>query len=328
MTHDPAAVAATPLPRPPAPTSVSAEAQEFLAVASTFDSSGAAYPDLEDTDGWLALVEQMDGLTRGFYQRALPSEEALERELIDVAGVPTYALRPTGVERGAEGPIFVDLHGGALCFGGGELAWMAAAASAVARPGVTWSPDYRMPPLHPFPAALDDSLAVYREAVRAVGPERVVVSGTSAGGNLAAAVLLRAREEGIAMPAGLVLLSPEVDLTESGDTFRANFGIDFLRPVMEINKLYAAGQDLAHPHLSPLFGDHRGFPRTFLQSGTRDIFLSNTVRMHRSLHQAGVEAELHVFEAMPHGSFSGVTPEDDEVRALARAFERECLGLG
>ncbi|MGN6620152.1 MAG: alpha/beta hydrolase, partial [Sphingomonas sp.] len=82
------------------------------------------------------------------------------------------------------------------------------------------------------------------------------------------------------------------------------------------------GADLADPYLSPLFGDLRGFPPTFLQTGTRDLFLSNTVRMHRTLRKADVEAELHVFEAMPHGGFMGGTPEDYEVEAEIRRFIR------
>ena len=76
--------------------------------------------------------------------------------------------------------------------------------------------------------------------------------------------------------------------------------------------LYAGDHDLTDPYLSPLFGDFTGFPPTFLQAGTRDLFLSNTVRLHRKLRAAGVEAELHVCEAMPHGGFFGA-PEDAEI---------------
>ncbi|MGH7823320.1 MAG: alpha/beta hydrolase fold domain-containing protein, partial [Candidatus Binatia bacterium] len=83
--------------------------------------------------------------------------------------------------------------------------------------------------------------------------------------------------------------------------------------------LYANGHDLSHPYLSPLFGDVSGFPPTFLQSGTRDLFLSNTARMHRKLRSAGVDAELHVFEAMPHGGFGGA-PEDVEIIVEVQRF--------
>ena len=149
----------------------------------------------------------------------------------------------------------------------------------------------------------------------------IVVGGGSAGGNLAAALLVRAKDEGLPMPAALVLITPEVDLTESGDSFRTNLGVDnVLGPLTELNLLYANGHDLAHPYLSPLFADVTGFPPTFVQAGTRDLFLSNAVRMHRKLRAAGVDAELHVFEAMPHGGFGGLAPEDFEVKAELRRF--------
>jgi len=123
------------------------------------------------------------------------------------------------------------------------------------------------------------------------------------------------------MPAALVLATPEVDLTESGDSFQTNREADnVLASLREVNLLYANGHDLADPYLSPLFGDVSGFPATFLQAGTRDLFLSNTVRMHRKLRATGVEAELHVFEAMPHGGFGGTSPEDREVSTEIRGF--------
>jgi acetyl esterase/lipase len=201
-----------------------------------------------------------------------------------------------------------------------------ASGGALARRMVTWAVDYRMPPLHPYPAALDDCITVYRRALADRAPADIVVGGGSAGGNLAAALLLRAKDEGLPMPAALVLISPEVDLTESGDSFHTNLGVDHvLGSLMHVNLLYANGHDLADPYLSPLFGDVTGFPPTFLQTGTRDLFLSNTVRMHRKLRAAGVDAELHVFEAMPHGGFGGA-PEDLEIATEARRFVDRHVG--
>src|SRR3546814_2342198 len=88
------------------------------------------------------------------------------------------------------------------------------------------SVDYRMPPDHPFPAGLDDCVAVYRALLTEYGADAIVIGGSSAGGNLAAATILKARDEGLSLPAGAVLLSPEVDLTEGGDSFSTNLGID------------------------------------------------------------------------------------------------------
>ncbi len=123
------------------------------------------------------------------------------------------------------------------------------------------------------------------------------------------------------MPAALVLVSPEADLTESGDTFSTNRGVDYVivQGVPDLIALYADGHDLEDPNLSPVFGEFTGFPPTLLQSGTRDILLSNTVRLHRRLRAAGVDAELHVWEAMPHGGFFGA-PEDDEIVVEIQRF--------
>ena len=131
-----------------------------------------------------------------------------------------------------------------------------------------WSVDYRMAPDHPYPAALDDCMAAYRSLLAERAPHEIVVSGGSAGGNLAAALILRARDEGLPMPAGVILGTPEIDLTESGDSFHTNLGVDpGLRSLMPINMLYADGHDLTHPYLSPLFGDLTGFPPTILTTG-------------------------------------------------------------
>ena len=120
---------------------------------------------------------------------------------------------------------------------------------------------------------------------------------------------------------GLVLSTPEVDLTESGGSFQTNLGVDtVLQHLMPINELYAAGHDLAHPYLSPLFADLTGFPPTILTTGTRDMLLSDTVRMHRALRSAGVDAELHVTEAGGHGGFFGMAPEDHAIEAEIRRF--------
>jgi monoterpene epsilon-lactone hydrolase len=224
------------------------------------------------------------------------------------------------------GCAYLDFHGGALVVGGGDACKAQARMHADQHGAICYGVDYRMPPEHPYPAALDDALAAYRYVLEQHAPSSIVVSGRSAGGNLAAAMLLRGQDEGLPMPAGLVLLSPEVDLTESGDSFQVNQMVDVVLPgsLMRNNLLYANGADLAHPYLSPLFGELAGFPPTFLQSGTRDLFLSNAVRMHRALRRVNVNAELHVFEGMPHGGFQGNTREDQDLAAEVSRFANDC----
>ncbi|MGS2644660.1 alpha/beta hydrolase fold domain-containing protein [Streptosporangium sp. LJ11] len=302
----------------PIPAHLSKAAREFLTQPPP--TQAPSLPEREDTDGWLRLVERTDGYIRAWLaDRALPSPVAAQDT--QVAGVHTYVLRAEGDTATDKGPIYLDIHGGALLYGGGDLCAHSCAETALNTGMTTWSIDYRMPPLHLYPAALDDCLAVYQALLKVRDPADVFVGGASAGGNLAAALLVRAKDEGLPMPAALVLRTPEVDLTESGDSFHTNAGIDnVLSSLREVNELYANGYDLSHPYLSPLFADLSGFPPTFLQSGTRDLFLSNTVRMHRKLLWAGVEAELHVFEAMPHGGFGGTSPEDAELAAAVRDF--------
>jgi epsilon-lactone hydrolase len=301
-------------PTPPVPTSVSEAAQAFLA---TSPPARRETPALDDTEGWLEhgklgdeyLVERLGGI-----------ELPVQCEDTEIAGVHTYVIRGNDVADDLSTPIYLDIHGGALIVGSGEVCRLMCSSAAPSTGMIHWAVDYRMPPLHPYPASLDDCMAVYRALLQARDPQDIFVGGGSAGGNLAAALTVRATDEGLPMPAGLVLISPEVDLTESGDSFTTNLGIDnVLGPLMETNLLYANGHDLAHPYLSPLFADVTGFPPTFLQAGTRDLFLSNTVRMHRKLRDAGVDAELHVWEGMPHGGFGGA-PEDIEVRIELRRF--------
>ncbi|GAA1110802.1 hypothetical protein GCM10009668_34540 [Nocardioides dubius] len=312
-----------PEPRPqfPPPSSISAEAQAVLAVSGGFALQ--PHPALDDIAGWERWVEASDGpLTKmlGGYQL---SDDVMRRTEFEIDGVTTHVLHPVGVPDDA--PVVVELHGGGLILCGGELSWKITAARAAERQAITWVPDYRMPPHHRFPVALDDCLAVYRRALAERDPSRIAVSGASAGGNLAAALMLRAKDDGLPLPAALILMTPELDLTESGDTFATLLGIDQLGLLAAVNELYADGQDLTHPYLSPLFGDVTGFPPTFLQSGTRDLYLSNTVRMHRKLLDAGVPVELRVMEAGLHGGFGGRTPEDRVINADMLAFLAEHL---
>jgi epsilon-lactone hydrolase len=303
----------------PVPTSVSEQAQQFLGI-DMFGGAGRLVPG--DIAGWRALIKETDELLVAVMgARVEHLRSSVESR--SVGGVPVFVVTPDGVDESRDTqPIYLDIHGGSLLMGGGKACEVMARRMAAQVQMQTWSVDYRMPPDHPYPAAMDDVIAVYRGLLDVREPERIVVGGGSAGGNLAAALMLRARDEGLALPAALILLTPEVDLTESGDSFQTNLGIDnvLTESLAASITLYAGDHDLRHPYVSPLFGDLTApFPPTFLQAGTRDLFLSNTVRMHRKLRQGGVDAQLHIFEAMPHGGFFGA-PEDDELTDEIRRF--------
>jgi acetyl esterase/lipase len=251
----------------------------------------------------------------------------LSTRLETIGGVPVHVVTPAEIDD-EDDTVYFEVHGGAFTMGFGDACRAMAKVTASQVRMRVWGVDYRTPPDAPHPAPLDDCMAAYRGLLEDHDPARVVVGGQSAGGNLAAALILRARDEGLPLPAALVLLTPEADLTESGDSFATLLGIDpvLTESLADSIALYAAGHDLTDPYLSPLFGAlEPPFPPTLLQAGTRDLFLSNAVRMHRKLRAAGVEAELHVFEAMPHGGFFGA-PEDDELGDEVRRFVQAHLG--
>ncbi len=301
------------------PASVSEQAQQFLAMDMFGGDSGS--PDLADVEGWRTMIRERDALLVAAIGPHVKHLDSTVR-VSSVGEVPVFVVTPDGTSDDPDQPVFLDIHGGGLIMGGGEACRVMALKAATTVQMRTWSVDYRMPPDHPYPAALDDCMEVYAALLETHRPERIVVGGGSAGGNLAAALVLRARDEGIPLPGALILLTPEVDLTESGDTFQTNLGIDSVltSSLADSIALYADGQDLTNPYLSPLFGDlTMPFPPTLLQSGTRDMFLSNTVRMHRKLRSGGVDAELHVFEAMPHGGFWD-SPEDKDLAREVRRF--------
>jgi acetyl esterase/lipase len=313
----------------PFPKSISPQAQAYLEGRVTPDgvplSALRPHPALDDFAGWMAQKASVNDMIVQILSGA-GGDLRSTVETIVLNGAVVHLATPA--EPPADDRAYLDIHGGGLVHGGGEPCRLGARTRADQHGVRAYAVDYRMPPEHPYPAALDDCMAAYRALLDRYAPQNIIIGGGSAGGNLAAATVLRARDEGLPPPAALVLTTPELDLTESGDTFETNRLLDVMlsRPLMTSNLLYAAGHDLAHPYLSPLFGDFtKGFPPTFLQAGTRDLFLSNTVRMHRALRRAGVPVELHVFEGMPHGGFMNA-PEDLELAAEISRFVAEHWG--
>ena len=169
------------------------------------------------------------------------------------------------------------------------------------------SVDYRMPPDHPYPAALDDAMTVWKAAAKMAAPKNMAIFGSSAGGNLTLAMILRAKQDNLPLPGAIAPGTPMSDLTcrrlvpHQRDARQRPGGAR--RQLRQRAALYTNGRDLKDPMLSPVYGDMRGFPPTILTSGTRDLLLSSTVRVHRKLRQAGVEAVLQVFEGQSHAHY-------------------------
>jgi acetyl esterase/lipase len=247
-----------------------------------------------------------------------------------IGGVNAFIVTPNDIPEANRNRLLVHVHGGGYVFFPGESGTREAILMAAYGKFKIISIDYRMPPDHPYPAAMDDAMAVWKEVVKTSDPKKMAIFGTSTGGGMTLAMVLRARKEGLPLPAATAPGTPWSDMTKTGDTFFTNEMADNILVsndgwLGDAAKLYANGTDLKDPQLSPVYGDYAGFPPTILTSGTRDLFLSNTARVHRKLRQAGVVSDLHVFEGQSHAQYAGdaYAPETKEhFGELAAFFDR------
>jgi acetyl esterase/lipase len=250
-----------------------------------------------------------------------------------IDGVKAYIVAPETIPPENRNRLLVHVHGGCYASFAGESGTAEAIYMAGFGKFKIISVDYRTPPDHPYPAALDDAMTVWKAAVKMADPKNMAIFGSSAGGALTLSMVLRAKQDGLPLPAAIAPGTPMSDLTGSGDSFRANAMVDNVLVAYGANcdkraALYADGHNLKDPMLSPLFGDMHGFPPTILTSGTRDLLLSNTVRVHRKLRQAGVEAVLEVYEGQAHAQYyrDVTAPETKEAFAEIAQFFDKHLG--
>jgi len=238
------------------------------------------------------------------------------------AGVPCRIFTPKQVAPGAAERLLINFHGGGFRLDSGSYSENIPIAVLTGVRVV--SALYRMAPEHKFPAAVDDALAVYKDALKTHDPKRIVIYGTSAGGILAAQLLARLRAEKLPMPAAAGLFTMIADWTVPGDS-EASFVAKGFTAASSM-KSYSGDHDLADPLMSPLYDDLSAYPRALLIAGTRDELLSHTVRFHLALLAAGVDARLAVFEAMPHAHWAYIdAPEADQAFELMARFFKEAL---
>jgi acetyl esterase/lipase len=304
----------------PEPSAVSEQARVYL--RTPFWAGDRERLDPDDIEGWKAAIEQTNAMFAPLAQ-AMREQADVDVEQARIGGVTVYVATPRRLAPESQGRGHVYIHGGGWAFMGGEVVAGQTALQAHRLGLKTYGVDYRVPPEHRYPAALDDCVAVYRELLKDYAGGDIVISGGSAGGNLTAATALMARDLGLEPPAAIALLTPATDGSLQSDSMATNDQLCILKNAVmsEFWAVYAGGRDRTDPYLSPVFGDFsRGYPPTLLQTGTRDLLLSDTVRMHRALRAAGITAELHVWEAMPHGGFGGSAPEDAEIVEEMKAF--------
>ncbi len=295
---------------------------------------GAPYPSFfnaapKDTASWKELISQWTAPVIAVIP-ALKEKLGVDVETTKIAGVKVFILTPKNFHSSNKDRLLMHLHGGAYVFGAGETALPEAIFLASFGGYKVVSVDYRMPPDFPYPAAMDDAMAVWKELIKTNKPTNMAVFGASTGGAMTLALVHRAKAEKVPLPAAIAPGTPWADIAKIGDTYETNEWIDNVivtwdGMVSKAALLYAAGHDLKDPQLSPIYGDFSGFPPAILTTGTRDLFLSNTVRTHRKLRRAGVVADLNVYEGQSHAQygFSSGAPETKEAFTdIAKFFDR------
>ncbi|MBO0752463.1 MAG: alpha/beta hydrolase, partial [Bradyrhizobiaceae bacterium] len=275
--------------------------------------------DPKTAEEWKALIRKLADAGRE-QRRAVREKLGVTMEEGVIGGVKVFTLTPKEIRPENRGRLLVHVHGGGYVYNPGEAGTPEGVMMAAYGGFKVVSIDYRMPPDFPYPAAIDDAIAVWREVVKTTDPRRMAIFGTSTGGGMTLAMILRAKAENLPLPAAIAPATPWSDLTETGDTYKTNEWLDnvlvsYNGYLARAAKLYANGHDLKEPLLSPIYGDFTGFPPAILTSGTRDLFLSLTVLTHRKLRRAGIEAELQVYEGMSHAQFNfdADAPETKEV---------------
>ncbi len=273
--------------------------------------------------GWMPIGIQRFWL-RVMSVSSLPPR-GTRAEIMDMNGVS--AERVTTPQ--SDGRVVLYLHGGGYCVGSCDTHRALAAHIARAAGATSYVPEYRLAPEHPHPAALDDALTAYRWLLsQKFKPAQIAIGGDSAGGGLAVATALAIRDAGLPQPAALILISPWVDLTLSGDSAKTRAARD---PMLSHSIgalwswLYLGTHPANHPLCSPLFANLAGLPPMLIQVGSEEILLSDSQRLEQRAQSAGVKVQAHLYDKMWHDFqvHAGVLRDSDAAIAEIGAFIKQ-----
>jgi acetyl esterase/lipase len=193
--------------------------------------------------------------------------------------------------------------------------------------------DYRLAPEHPHPAAVEDSVTAYRWLLaQGIAPGHIAISGDSAGGGLCIATALKLRDEGLALPAAIVPLSPWTDMQGTGETMQTRADVDMIvtpEAIAQLSQVFLAGGDPLDPYASPHYADVKGLPATYIQVGDEEVLLDDALRFAAKAKQAGVDIKIDVFPEMQHvfQIAAGNMPEANDAIGKIGAWLKPRLGL-
>ena len=230
----------------------------------------------------------------------------LPNTLVDdkIASVPVHIVTPEDMPEANKDKVLLCLHGGGFNSDSGSYTESIPLAGYTKIKVVAVL--YRLAPESPFPAAVDDSVAVYKELLKTYKPDHIIIYGTSAGAILTAEVAVKLKQLGLPQPAALGIFSGMGDFARPGDStaiyaLRGFSGhLDPPDPSKHDGGAYPGSTDLKDPVLSPIYADLHGLPPTLFITSGRDILLSGTSNLHRAFLRAGIDARLVVFDALPH----------------------------
>lgn len=248
----------------------------------------------------------------------------------NIAGVPVRVITPLSTPANKRNRVLINVHGGGFNSDSGSLTETIPIANLTQTKVIAVL--YRLAPEHPFPAAVDDTVAVYKQLLKTYKPQSIGLYGTSAGAILTGEVAVKLRQLGLPLPAALGVFSGMGDFSRVGDSqalFALNGLSGPLTPPAKKSPLnpYTGSCNLKDPVLSPLFADLKGMPPTLFITSTRDLLLSGTAILDRAFLRAGDEAQLVVFEALPHAFWNNPDlPESKEADRIMAGFFDKHLG--
>jgi epsilon-lactone hydrolase len=299
----------------PVPATISPEAQKVLA---RVESDAAVPQTLEQrralTDKWQTGVGEAS-------KKLYPVNIAADL----IAGVPVRVVTPLNIAPEKRDRVLINLHGGGFNSDSGSLSETIPIANLTGTKVIAVL--YRLAPEHPFPAGVDDAVAVYKELMKTYEPGHIGIYGTSAGAILTAEVTVKLKQLKLPLPAATGIFSGLGDLGHAGDSIRLyalngfSGHLDDPNPNNRGSKEYTGSTPLNDPVLSPVNADLSGFPPTLFITSGRDLLLSGTTILHRAYLHAGVDAQLVVFEALPHAFWNNPSlPESKEADQLMAGF--------
>lgn len=305
------------------PLTISKEAQKELAAIYASRAYARVFPDADDLDGWKATHDAAEETSRPANDKAVADNKVTVTELT-LGGVPVLDIRPEGWED--DGKVLVYTHGGAYTLFSARTTMRTAAPMARVTGRRIISVDYTTSPFARWDVIQEQVLSVFR-ALQEQGYEMqdLAIYGDSAGGGLAASTVLNLRDQGMGLPAAVVLLSPWVDISDAGDTIQTlgytdpslNYGLTLATSA----EAYAGGLNLKDPRVSPVYGDFtKGFSPALITDGTKVIFLSASVRLYQALEAAGQVAKLDIYEGMWHVFQQNPTPETEVSFSKIKVF--------